>query len=186
MDEAIKKSLEILNSGGLLLYPTDTVWGIGCDASNENAVRKIYELKKRDDSKALVCLVNGLTMLKDYIPEVSDNVLEVLKHSEKPTTVIYNNPVGMAQNLIASDNTIAIRIAIHEFCEKLIAEFGKPIVSTSANISGEATPKSFTEISKPILKGVDYIVNLQKEKIATKASTIIRVEVDGNITIIRE
>ena len=186
MKSELEKSLEVLKSGGLILYPTDTVWGIGCDASNKESVKRIYAIKKRDDSKALVCLVNSITMLKNHIADVPDSVLKVLDKTEKPTTVIYNKPVGIAKNLIAHNDTLAIRIVNHEFCKELISRFGKPIVSTSANISGEPTPKSFAEISQPILKGVDYVVNLQKEKIATKASTIIKVEQNGEIQVIRD
>jgi len=186
MEEEIKKSLQILSSGGLLLYPTDTVWGIGCDANNVDAVKKIYKLKNRDDSKALVCLVNGKEMLNRHIPKISNEILKIASNTQKPTTVIYNKPMGFAKNLIAQDDTIAIRMVKHKFCETLISQFGKPIVSTSANLSGEPTPKSFVEISKPILKGVDYVVNLQKEKIATKASTIIKINSDGTIQTIRK
>jgi len=182
----ISNSLEVLKNGGLLLYPTDTVWGIGCDASNEAAVKKIYELKQRDDSKALVCLVSDLEMLYRHIKFVPDAVLNILNAAKNPTTVIYNEPSGVAKNLVAQNNSLAIRIVKNNFCENLITKFGKPIVSTSANISGENTPKSFAEIGQSILKGVDYIVNLQKEKIADKPSSIIKLDDDGNLFIIRK
>ncbi|MDD7913049.1 L-threonylcarbamoyladenylate synthase [Polaribacter ponticola] len=167
----------------VILYPTDTVWGLGCDASCFNAVSKIYQLKNREESKSLIVLVSSIHMLKKYVT-VPKKVLEVLKQVKKPTTIIYKNPKGFAKNTIADDGTIAIRIVQDPFCRKLIKRFGKPIVSTSANISGNETPKSFKEISKPILEGVDYIVNLHKNKMNTKSSTILKI--DGkNIQVLR-
>lgn len=159
----------------VILYPTDTVWGLGCDASCFNAVSKIYQLKNREESKSLIVLVSSIHMLKKYVT-VPKKVLEVLKQVKKPTTIIYKNPKGFAKNTIADDGTIAIRIVQDAFCRKLIKRFGKPIVSTSANISGNETPKSFKEISKPILEGVDYIVNLHKNKMNTKSSTILKID----------
>ena len=166
---------QYLKKGKIILYPTDTVWGVGCDATNFNAVSKIYQLKKREESKSLIVLVSSINMLKKYVfvPKI---VIDIIKLSEKPTTIIYNNPKGFAKNTIADDGTIAIRIVQDAFCRKLIKRFGKPIVSTSANISGNETPKSFKEISKPILEGVDYIVNLHKNKMNTKSSTILKID----------
>ena len=159
----------------VILYPTDTVWGLGCDASCFNAVSKIYQLKNREESKSLIVLVSSIHMLKKHVT-VPKKALEVLKQVKKPTTIIYKNPKGFAKNTIADDGTIAIRIVQDAFCRKLIKRFGKPIVSTSANISGNETPKSFKEISKPILEGVDYIVNLHKNKMNTKSSTILKID----------
>lgn len=173
-----------LEKGKIILYPTDTVWGLGCDATNFEAVSKIYQLKNREESKSLIVLVSSINMLKKYV-SVSNKVIKILKDQDKPTTIIYNNPKGFAKNSIATDNTIAIRIVQDEFCRKLIKKFGKPIVSTSANVSTKPTPKSFKEISKPILEGVDYIVNLHQNKINTKSSTILKV--DGtDILVLRE
>ena len=190
MDSTIKQevynALKNLNNGNTILYPTDTVWGLGCDATNAQAVSKIYKLKKREESKALICLVKDLDMLKSFVKDIPNSIVQLLNSVSKPTSVIYNSPVGLAENLIAQDNTIAIRIVNQEFCNKLLEEFGKPIVSTSANISGESTPNSFKEIHKDILKGVDYVVNLQNEKTETKPSSILKVESDGSITVIRE
>ncbi|WP_223033153.1 L-threonylcarbamoyladenylate synthase [Hanstruepera marina] len=186
MDSELKKANDTLVHSGLILYPTDTVWGIGCDATNPKAVSKIYALKKREESKALICLVKDLNMLKSYVKHIPDRVIEILKNTTKPTSIIYNNPVGIAQNLIAPDNTLAIRVVNHEFCNKLLQTFNKPIVSTSANISGKPTPKSFKEIHPDILKGVDYVVNLPDEKTEAKPSSILKVEHDGSITVIRE
>jgi L-threonylcarbamoyladenylate synthase len=185
MEVEIKKSLEILFKKRILLYPTDTVWGIGCDATNEATVSKIFEIKKRNESKSLVVLVDSYPMLEKYIDKIPDVVKKILSKSKKPTTIIYSNPKHLAKNTIAQDNTIAIRIVQDEFCKKLINQFGKPIVSTSANSSGDSTPKSFVEISKSILDSVDYIVNLHKKKITNKSSSIIRILNDDSIEVIR-
>jgi len=180
----LSSALERLKKGQLILYPTDTVWGVGCDATNSDAVAKIYQLKNREESKSLVVLASSLEMLSEYIDEISKKVLEILSTTKKSTTIIYSNPKGLAHNTIAADNTIAIRIPKHKFCVQLIKALGKPIVSTSANISGDATPKSFSEISQPILDGVDYVVNLEREKITQKSSTILKVNGDA-IEVIR-
>lgn len=174
-----------LNDLKTILYPTDTVWGIGCDATNEAAVEKIYQLKKRKESKSLIILVASIEMLQQYLDEIPIKALAVIKNAINPTTIIYNNPKNLAKNTIASDNTIAIRIPQDDFCIQLIKEFGKPIVSTSANISGEATPKSFLMISEKIINSVDYIVDLNKDKTSQKSSTILKI-VDESIIILRE
>ena len=179
------KILFFLNKGSTILYPTDTVWGLGCDATNEAAVKKIYKLKNREESKSLIILVDSIEMLQNHVESIPEKALETLRTSVKPTTIIYNNPKRLASNAIASDNTIAIRIPKDEFCIQLIKEFGKPIVSTSANVSGEPTPKSFSEISEAILKNVDYVVDLHQEKIAEKSSTILKIEGD-DVIVIRE
>lgn len=185
MNNDITSALSILKSGGLILYPTDTVWGIGCDASNEKAVSKVFELKQREDSKALICLVADDRMLKKYIKKIPDAAFDIINISEEPITIIYDEPQNLASNLIASDNTIAIRIPNDDFCFQLLRRFNGAIVSTSANISGEPTPKSFKEISQDILKGVDYVVNLHRDKINTKPSSIIKLSNDGQVKIIR-
>ena len=164
MKEEIEKALEVLKRGGIILYPTDTVWGIGCDATNASAVKKIYDLKQRDDNKALICLVNNYSMLERHVDNVPRMAYTILDIADKPTTVIYDAPAGVAENLVANDNTLAIRIVDHDFCKKLIRYLGKPLVSTSANISGKPTPKSFKEIDEAVLKGVDYVVNLHQQK----------------------
>ncbi|WP_417800567.1 L-threonylcarbamoyladenylate synthase [Tenacibaculum sp.] len=180
--------IEIKNyllNGKTILYPTDTVWGLGCDATNESAVKKIYQLKNREESKSLIILVASIEMLQKHVGNIPEKALEILKTSVKPTTIIYNNPKELAANTIAVDDTIAIRIPKDPFCIQLIKEFGKPIVSTSANVSGEPTPKSFSEISEAILKNVDYVVDLHQEKIAEKSSTILKIEGD-DVIVIRE
>lgn len=179
-------ALENLNRSKIILYPTDTVWGIGCDATNEASVSEIFKIKKRNESKSLVILVDSIEMLEQYIDEIQESIKTYLLINKNPTTVVYSNPKGLAYNVIAEDNTVAIRIVQDEFCQKLIQKFGKPIVSTSANISGEVTPKSFSEISKSILDSVDYIVDLHKEQVTNKVSSIIRILNDGSIEVIRD
>ncbi|MFD2824231.1 L-threonylcarbamoyladenylate synthase [Lacinutrix iliipiscaria] len=186
MHTEIKNAVETLKQGGLILYPTDTVWGIGCDANNAEAVAKIYTLKKRIETKAMICLVADDRMLKKYvknIPEVAQNIFDV---AEDPVTIIYDDAQNLAENLIAEDKTIAIRIPDDEFCYQLCRKLNGAIVSTSANISGAPTPKSFKEISQDILKGVDYVVNLQHDKKMTKPSSIIKLSSNGVVKIIRE
>lgn len=186
MQTEIKKAINILKNGGIILYPTDTVWGIGCDASNPEAVQKIYTLKKRTESKSMICLVTDDRMLKKYVKKVPEVALDIFDVTEKPVTIIYDEPQNLAKNLIASDNTIAIRIPNNEFCYQLIRKFNGAIVSTSANISSIPTPKSFKEISQEILKGVDYIVNLPNEKNTAQTSSIIKISNDGEVKIIRQ
>jgi len=186
MQTEINNVLNILNQGGIILYPTDTVWGIGCDATNSNAVKKVYALKQREETKSMVCLVNNIDMLKTYIGTIPVAATNIIKQSKKPTTIIYNNPKGVAKNLVANDNTLAIRVVNNTFCNELIKNLKTPLVSTSANISGQPTPKSFAEISEQILKGVDYIVNLPDEKSEAKPSAIIKLANDGSVTFIRK
>ncbi|MFD2917611.1 L-threonylcarbamoyladenylate synthase [Psychroserpens luteus] len=186
MQQEFDNAIQVLKQGGLILYPTDTVWGIGCDATNYEAVKRIYKLKQRKDSKSLICLVNNYSMLERHVDNVPNMAYTILDIAVKPTTIIYDDPAGVAENLIAEDNTLAIRIVKNKFCEKLIRYLKNPIVSTSANISGQPTPKSFKEISDEILKGVDYVVNLQNEKSQSKPSTIIKLSNVGMVKIIRE
>ncbi|MBL4604299.1 MAG: threonylcarbamoyl-AMP synthase [Flavobacteriaceae bacterium] len=183
MENLLKKACDHLQQEKTILYPTDTVWGLGCDATNDEAVAKIYKIKEREESKSLVVLVSSLNMLKKHV-SISEKVKGILNKATIPTTIIYTNPKGISQNVIAKDNTVAIRIVQDTFCRKLIKSFGKPIVSTSANVSGEATPKSFSEISQPILEGVDYIVNLNLDRITEKSSTILKIKGD-TIEVIR-
>ncbi|WP_434035310.1 L-threonylcarbamoyladenylate synthase [Formosa sp. 4Alg 33] len=186
MQKEITTALKILREGGLILYPTDTVWGIGCDANNEEAVNKIFKLKQRQDSKALICLVADDRMLKKYVKEIPEAAYSLFDIHETPITIIYDEPQNLAPNLIAEDNTIAIRIPDDEFCFQLSRRFNGAIVSTSANISKQPTPKSFKEITPEILKGVDYVVNLHHEKKNTKPSSIIKLSNSGVVKVIRE
>lgn len=186
MQTEINKALEVLKKGGLILYPTDTVWGIGCDATNPEAVKKVYALKQREDSKALICLVADDRMLKKYVKKVPEVALNIIDVTDKPTTIIYDDAQNLASNLIAEDGTIAIRIPDDEFCFQLSRRLNGAIVSTSANISGYPTPNSFKEIQQEVLKGVDYVVNLRHEKICAKPSSIIKLSNNGVVKIIRE
>ncbi|PHR87361.1 MAG: threonylcarbamoyl-AMP synthase [Leeuwenhoekiella sp.] len=185
LDE-VNESLTVLKRGGLLLYPTDTVWGIGCDATNAEAVDKVYELKKRPESKALICLVSDLKMLRQYVEDIPEVAYNILKYVDQPTTIVYDNPIRIAENLVAEDNTLGIRIVQDEFCQTLIRKLGKPLVSTSANLSGEPTPMRYLEISPTVLEGVDYVVNLQRKHKSTKSSTVIRLSSDGQVKILRK
>jgi len=185
MQEDINNCLAVLENGGLILYPTDTVWGIGCDARNETAVEKVYALKKRPDTKALICLVANDAMLERHVREVPTVAYDILDISDRPTTIIYDEPIGVAKNLIASDNTLAIRVASDQFCQYLIQRFKRPIVSTSANLSNMGTPKHFKEISNEILKGVDYVVNLERDIKKATPSSIIKLSNNGIVKVIR-
>ncbi len=183
--EELENTLRTLRSGKTILYPTDTVWGIGGDATRPKVVEKIYKIKQRPDHKALICLVSDVDMLHHYVKEVPEHLLDFLQHQERSTTVIYHDPTGLAPNLLGNDRTVGIRIASDEFCRSLIQTFRKPLISTSANISGEPTPMSFQEINKEILEGVDYVVNLQREKLSGPPSKVIKLEEDGSLTVIR-
>ena len=185
MEKEIQLALRTLKNKGLILYPTDTVWGIGCDATDADAVKRVYALKERDDSKALICLASDLEMVLEHAA-VSDTAKDALKQANRPTTLIYKNPKGLAPNLVATDNTVAMRIASDPYCQELIRKFGKPIVSTSANPAGSPTPKRFADIDEGILKGVDYIVDLYRDRTMDTPSRILKIEEDGGLSVIRE
>ncbi len=186
INQEVHKAFEIIQNGGIILYPTDTVWGIGCDATNAEAVKKIYALKQREESKSMIVLMNGEKMMYNVFKEIPEVAWQILDLSEKPTTLILDNPKNIAPNIIADDNTLGVRLVKEPFCFKLMERMKKPLVSTSANISGMPTPKSFKEISPEILNGVDYVVNLQHEKICDKPSTIIKLTNDNQVKIIRK
>src|SRR5690554_762116 len=186
MKAEIENALTVLKRGGLILYPTDTVWGIGCDATNPEAVEKIFKLKNRSDKKSLICLVSDFKMLNEYVQEVPEVAYDILKYASRPTTIIYDDPIRVAENLIAEDNSLAIRVTKDRFCEKLIKKLRKPLVSTSANVSGSQTPQSYSEIDPLILGSVDYIVNLHLGKKSGKPSAIIKLKNDGSVKVIRE
>ena len=182
----IRASLSVLKNGGLILYPTDTIWGIGCNALNSSAVEKIYKLKKRPDEKAMIILVSDEEQLGKFIRNIPSAISEYLKKATKPTTVIYKDPAGLPANLISKEGTIAIRIVQDEFCKKLIESLGSPIVSTSANISGEPSPQNFSQINPEIKNGVDFIVQHRQNDFTTAApSSIIKFKDEGIIEIIR-
>jgi L-threonylcarbamoyladenylate synthase len=187
LKEEINKALEVLKSGGIILYPTDTVWGLGCDATNAEAVAKIFTLKNREDSKSLIVLLDTENKLQSYVSEVPDIAYELIAYTEKPLTIIYSGAKNLAKNLINQDGSVGIRIPKHDFCQQLIQRFRKPIVSTSANISGEPTPTNFSEMSQEIIDGVDYVVDLEQESTEKKQpSTIMKLEADGKFLFIRK
>lgn len=184
-EKDIEHCLEVLRNGGLILYPTDTIWGIGCDASNEKAIEKIFTLKQRPDEKAMIVLVADERDIMQYVASPDLSLFDFLESQAKPTTVIYDGAIGLADNLIATDGSIAIRICKDEFCRHLVKRFRKPIVSTSANLSGQPSPKTFAEIADNIKDGVDYIVKYrQEDETITEPSSIIRWR-NGEISIIR-
>lgn len=195
-------ALKVLREGGIILYPTDTIWGLGCDATNPDAVRKIYEIKHRSDSKSLVLLANDMDMVARYIKQIPDIAVDLVEVNDKPMTIIYpgaictqapaegEKPVAdryhLAYNTVAEDGSVGIRIPLMDFCKDLIFKLGRPIVSTSANISGEPSPQTFEDIPEEIRSAVDYVVNPALEAGATGlASQIIKLEVDGQVKIIR-
>ncbi len=185
--DEVKKAVEVMRAGGVILYPTDTVWGIGCDATNPEAVKKVYEIKRRDDSKALISLVDSDVRLQRYVRNVADVTWNMIELSEKPLTVIFDNVSGLAPNLIAADGSAGIRITREEFSKELCFRFQKPVVSTSANISGEPTPQTFDEISDEIKEAVDYVVKYNRQcREKHKPSSIIKMDANGQFTIIRE
>ena len=204
MKEEIQKALEVLRNGGVILYPTDTVWGIGCDATNPEAVAKIYAIKNREDSKSLVLLASDMDMICRYVKEVPEMAVQLVEVNDKPMTIIYpgaivgQKPAGsgempkadrgaLAFNTVAEDGTVGIRIPMMDFCQQLVYKLGRPLVSTSANISGEPTPKRYAEISEEIRSAVDHIVEPSLEHGSTgQSSSIIKVGLDYSIEIIRK
>lgn len=187
MNSDINKALEVLREGGLILYPTDTIWGIGCDATNSNAVKRIYDLKKRADNKAMLVLVDTENRLAQYIQEVPEIVYELLDVADKPITIIYPGAKNLAQNLVGDDGSIGIRVVKDDFCQQLINRFRKPIVSTSANISGQIAPLCFAEITDEIKQGVDYIVSWrQSDNSKNQPSSIIKIDNKCRIEVIRK
>ena len=186
MDADITQCLKVLSDGGLILYPTDTVWGIGCDATNAEAVKRVYQLKQRDDSKALIVLIDSAEHLDHYVVDVPMIARELVDVAVKPLTIIYEGAYNVASNLLGDEDSLGIRIPNDEFCHRLCERFGKPIVSTSANVSGKPTAKSFAEISPDIVKGVDHVVEWRcDDKTPHQPSNIILLGRDGTFKIIR-
>lgn len=182
----ITQCLEVLHAGGLILYPTDTIWGIGCDATNEVAVAKIYRLKQRPDEKSMIVLLADERSIIKYVAQADLAVFDYLEQTTKPTTVIYDGAIGLAENLISKDGSIAIRIVQDEFCRHLVKRFQKPIVSTSANISGVTAPADFAGIADEIKNGADYVVQHRRnDNTVRPPSAIIKWNGDGSLTVIR-
>lgn len=187
MQKAVEKCVEVLRAGGIILYPTDTVWGIGCDATNAEAVAKVYALKQSEDKRSMLCLCRDADMIVRYVNKAPGIAFEVMELSDKPLTAILPGAVGVAANLIPENQTLGVRIPQHEFCQALLRKFGKPIVSTSANISGEPAAKRLKDVVQEIIDGVDYVVNPRFEgKPTLKPSSIIAFGEDSEIEIIRQ
>lgn len=187
MHDDLKKALEVLKDGGVILYPTDTIWGIGCDATNPEAVRRIYEIKKREDSKSMLVLMENPALLERYVDDVPEVAWDLVEISTTPLTVIYPNAKNLAPNLIAEDGSVGIRFTKEKFSTQLLQRLRKPLVSTSANISGEKSAAIFDEISDEIKNAVDYVVEYRQEDISlAKPSSIIKLGSGGRIDILRK
>lgn len=186
MTDDIKKACEVMQAGGIILYPTDTIWGIGCDATNEKAVQRVYELKKRADNKAMLVLMDSSAKLEAYVNDIPDIAWDLIEVADKPLTIIYSNAKNLATNLLGNDGSVGIRISNEEFSRKLCERFRKPLVSTSANVSGEPSPANFSEVSDVIKNGVDYIVSYRQEDMSkAQPSNIIKLGAGGLIQVIR-
>jgi L-threonylcarbamoyladenylate synthase len=186
-EKDIEQCLKALQNGGVILYPTDTVWGLGCDATNKESVAKIFSIKQRDEKKSMIILLEKESDIQKFAKQPNDKIKAIIENIERPTTIIYPDVKGLAQNLFNEDGTVAIRIPNDSFCVDLITAFGKPIVSTSANISGEATPSIFSEISNAIKTKVDYCCTYrQTDNNKAMPSKIIKWNEDESITVIRE
>ncbi len=184
--EDIRRAVEVMNQGGIILYPTDTIWGLGCDATNPEAVKRIYEIKQRTDAKALISLVDSETKVQFYVKEVPEVAWDVMELSEKPMTVVFDGGRNLAPNLLAEDGSVAIRITKEAFSKELCMRMKRAVVSTSANISGQPAPRCFSEISEEIKKAVDYICTSRQDEPPTQtASSIIKLGAGGEVTIIR-
>ena len=187
MNEDIKKAIEVLKQGGIILYPTDTIWGIGCDATNEEAVEKLYAIKQIDKSKSMLILLDNPVKLQTYIHEVPDIAWDLIDLSDKPLTIILNGAKNLAPNLISNDGSIGIRITAEDFSRELCMRFRKPIVSTSANITGQTAPQNFDQIDPEIIDLVDFVVEYRQNEMSKHTpSSIIKLEANGNINIIRK
>lgn len=187
MTDDIKSAVEILRKGGIILYPTDTIWGLGCDATRDDAVTRIYQLKKRTDNQPMLVLLDEAEKLPEYVTEVPEIAWNILEVTDKPLTIIYPGAKNLAGSLLAPDGSVGIRIVQDEFCSRLIHTFGKPIVSTSANISGRLWPDTFGNIDENLVRGVDYVVRWrQNDHLKGKPSGIIKVGIHGEVKVIRE
>ncbi len=187
LNEEVAKALKVIQDGGIILYPTDTIWGIGCDATNSEAVKKIYQLKQREESKSMIILLDTENKLESYIREVPPIAYDLIEFAENPITLVMPGARNIAPALIAGDGSVGIRVAKHDFCQRLIQRLRKPIVSTSANISGRSSPRNFGEIDPEIIAGVDYVVNLEQYSTEQKKpSTIMYLHPDGRFEFLRK
>ena len=186
-EDDIENALVTLREGGIILYPTDTIWGLGCDATNQEAVEKIFKIKSRDESKGLLILVNGENMVERYVKEIPEVAYELISVSDTPLTIIYPSGKNLAPGVCSPDSSVGIRICNDVFCNELISRFRKPIVSTSANHTGKPSPGNYTEIEKSVINKVDYVVKYrQNDRKKSTASPVIRVDTDGTIKILRK
>lgn len=186
-EDDIKNSLKILKEGGVLLYPTDTVWGLGCDATSPAAVQKIFKIKTRAESKSLIILVNGITMLERYVKYIPATANELIEVSDSPLTIIYPEGKNLATGVCSDDGSVGIRICNEPFCNELISRFRRPVISTSANISGRSSPSDFSEIEEEIIKSADYVVKYrQEERRKNSASPVIKINKNGVFEILRK
>ena len=186
-DDDLKAALSVLKAGGVILYPTDTVWGLGCDATNNEAVKKVYSIKQREDNKSLIILIDNVNRIGQYVTSVPEIAYELIDVTDTPLTIIYPGAKNLAPNIVSEDGSIGIRICSDDFVSELISRFRKPLVSTSANLSGEKTPAVFYDISQEITGSVDYIVKFRQDDQTTHSpSSIIKIESDGSIKIIRK
>ena len=186
LQDEVKRAVEVLRGGGLILYPTDTVWGIGCDATNEEAVRRVFALKQRAEGKALICLVDSPFRLSKYVRAIHEVTWDLIELATRPLTIIHDGAMGLAPSVLGADGSVALRVTQEEFSKALCYRFGKPVVSTSANVSGDRTPRCFDEISEQVKEGVDYVFNNNRRQRGGEPSTLIRMKPDGAFTILRK
>jgi len=186
LKEEVAKALKIIQDGGIILYPTDTIWGIGCDATNTDAIKKIFALKQRDEAKSMIVLLDTENKLESYVQEVPSIAYDLIEYAENPLTLVMPGAKNISPALIANDGSVGIRIAKHDFCQQLIQRLRKPLVSTSANVSGKPSPQTFDEVDQEIIDGVDYVVNLEQHNTKKKKpSTIMSLNPDGRFEFIR-
>lgn len=186
LNDQIRQALAVLKDGGVILYPTDTVWGLGCDATNEQAVEKINAIKGRSSDKSFIILLDTDAKLQSYVTEIPEVAYDLIEYTENPLTIIFSGAKNLAKNVINADGSVGIRVVKHDFCEQLIHRFRKPITSTSANLSGEPTPKTFDEISDEIKEAVDYVVDWEQDlNVDKKPSTIMKLAPGGQFSFIR-
>ena len=185
INNQVKKAFNTVVSGGVILYPTETVWGLGCDATNCKAIKKLNSIKKRNSENPMLSLVSDISMISNYIENLPDNLNQIISELKEPSTILYKSPKNICKHLISDDNRIGFRIVGNEFCKFLLKLMKRPLVSTSANLHKEAFPKSFKEINKEILKQVDYVVDLPTENWNNKPSSILKINLDGNLFKIR-
>lgn len=185
LKEETETLIKHLKRGGIILYPTDTVWGLGCDSTNADAIDKLNALKKRGSDKSLICLVSDFKMLQQYVEDIPEVAYDILKFAKKPTTIIYDNPIRVSESIIAKDNTLGIRVVRDPFVGKLVKKFRKPLVSTSANFSGKPAPYKFSDVDPELIKLVDYVCKVPSTSKYKKPSAIIKIGMDSSVKVIR-